>query len=122
MTAPDLSPCFDPRRYDMQYCKKSALIIMAITVFLMTATATPALAGDPVSKVSAESMAVDFVLLRPMGLAVTAIGCVFYVASLPLTVWNEKSRTQAGHNFVVEPAVYTFVRPLGKLKGVPRGF
>jgi len=106
----------------MQYCKKGAFIITAAAFILMTVSATPAFAGAPVSEVSAEGMAVDFVLLRPMGLAVTAVGCVFYVASLPLTVWNKKSREQAGQNFVVEPAVYTFVRPLGKLKGVPKGF
>jgi hypothetical protein len=106
----------------MQYFKKSTLVIMAAAFLLMTAMATPAFSGDPGSDVSAEGMALDFVLLRPMGLAVTAIGCVFYVATFPLTVWNEKSRKQAGQNFVVDPAVYTFVRPLGELEGIPKGF
>jgi hypothetical protein len=106
----------------MQYCKKSALIITAALLFSITATTTPIFAGNPDSNVSAESMAIDFVLLRPMGLAVTAIGCVFYVASFPFTVWTEKSRKEAGQNFVVEPAVYTFVRPLGEMEGVPKGF
>ncbi len=106
----------------MQYSKKNILIIMVISIFLMTAVTTPSLANDLNTEVSGETMAVDFVLLRPLGLAVTAIGCVFYIASFPFTVWNEKNRKRAGYYFVVEPASYTFVRPLGEVGDFPDGY
>ncbi len=77
------------------------------------------MARDPDVNVSGERMAFDLVILRPLGLAVTAIGCVFYVVSFPFTIWGETNRMRAAHYFVVEPAVYTFVRPLGELKDAP---
>jgi len=116
MTVRNLSTGFDPREGDMQLSKNKVWVTMVMTVFLMTVVTTPTLAQDPTSEVCAESMAADFIVLRPLGLAVTAIGCVFYVATLPFTVWSGKRNKQARDNFLIEPAVYTFIRPLGELE------
>ena len=122
MTVSDLATSFEPRRHFMPYRKKRTLIIMVITVLLMTAMATPALAQNPVSNISGEGMAADFLVLRPLGLAVTAVGCAFYVASFPFTIWSEKNRNNAIHHFIAVPASYTFVRPLGEVENVSNGY
>ena len=106
----------------MPYRKKRTLIKMVITVLLMTVMATPALAQNPVSNISGEGMAADFLVLRPLGLAVTAIGCALYVASFPFTIWSKKNRNNAIHQFIVVPASYTFVRPLGEVENVSNGY
>lgn len=104
----------------MQTLKNKGLIVFGIIFFLVTALSVPAPAQQgPASEVSGEGMAVDLVLLRPLGIAATAIGCVFFVASLPFTIWSGERLKQAGTHLVVEPATYSFVRPLGELKDAP---
>ena len=98
----------------MQNWKKRTTAIVVSMIFMTIALNTPALAQDPYGEISGESMAFDLVVLRPLGIAVTTLGCAFFVASLPFTIWSKKRFTQAGNCFVVEPAEYTFVRPLGK--------
>jgi hypothetical protein len=102
----------------MRVWKKKALGMLFVAIFLITAVTTPALAAieNPCSEVSGAGMAFDFVILRPLGIATTVIGCGFFIVSLPFTVWSGKRIKQSGHNFVGEPAAYTFVRPLGDLR------
>ena len=102
----------------MQNGKKKALGILVAVIFAITAVTTPALTAvqDPRSEVSGAGMAFDFAILRPLGIATTIIGCGFFIASLPFTVWSEERIKQSGSNFVGEPAAYTFVRPLGDLR------
>ena len=102
----------------MRYSKKKALGMLIVIIFVITAVTTPALAEvqDPRFEVSGAGMAFDFVILRPLGIATTAIGCGFFIVSLPFTVWSGERIKQSGHNFVGEPAAYTFVRPLGDLR------
>ena len=102
----------------MQYWKKKALGMLMVAIFATTAVSAPALAAvqDPRSEVSGAGMAFDFVILRPLGIVTTAVGCCFFIASLPFTVWSGERIKQSGHNFVGEPAAYTFVRPLGDLR------
>ena len=102
----------------MQYWKKKALGVLVTAIFAITAVTTPALAAvqDPRSEISGAGMAFDFVILRPLGIVTTVIGCGFFIVSLPFTVWSGERIKQSGHNFVGEPAAYTFVRPLGDLR------
>ena len=60
-----------------------------------------------------EYMVADALLLRPMGLAATAIGTAVFIISLPFGLITG-SVDQAADALVVEPARYTFVRPLGQ--------
>jgi len=64
---------------------------------------------------SAASMAADAVLVRPLGVAATAIGAALFVVSLPFTA-IAGNVGEAGHALVVAPARMTFDRPLGHFK------
>lgn len=70
---------------------------------------------DSSDKATAESMIIDFFVLRPLGLAVTAVGTVVFIGSLPFSVTGDNTTT-AFQKLIIEPAAYTFKRPLGKLE------
>lgn len=57
-------------------------------------------------------MAVDLVVLRPLGLVATVIGAAGWVIALPFTL-PSGSAGEAAHHFVGRPFEYTFSRPLG---------
>lgn len=56
--------------------------------------------------------AADLVVLRPAGIAGTAIGTGAFLASLPVTYVNGTSR-QTAEDLVMKPFRFTFQRPLG---------
>ena len=57
-------------------------------------------------------MITDFLLLRPLGIAGTAIGTAFFIASIPFSVLGGNVKA-AFKTFVIKPAKFTFARPLG---------
>lgn len=57
-------------------------------------------------------MAVDALIARPVGLAVTGLGAITFVVSLPFSALGGNVKG-AGQMLVVEPARNTFVRCLG---------
>ena len=67
--------------------------------------------GDPTLDVI-----VDFAAIRPAAIAVTALGCAFFVATLPFTVWTKERISQAGDKLVLVPGKFAFVRPLGEIE------
>lgn len=62
---------------------------------------------------TSDAMVIDAVIIRPVMLVTTAVGVVAFVASLPFTIPSD-SVGKAGEALVVEPAAYTFTRPLGE--------
>jgi len=66
--------------------------------------------GEP----SSEAMMADGLLVRPVMLVGTAVGIVTFIATLPFSILGGNV-DEAGKALVVEPAEYTFVRPLGEL-------
>lgn len=70
---------------------------------------------------SAEAMIGDLLILRPIGIAVTALGAAVFIVSLPFSVLGGNTK-DAFHELVVDPARFTFNRPLGVLKGAEREF
>ncbi len=92
--------------------KPSVAIILAVT---LTLTASLVRAEDAYSNrnVTGSAIAVDILLARPMGLVATVLGSAIFVVGLPFTLING-STDQAAQKLVVEPAEYTFTRPLGK--------
>lgn len=66
--------------------------------------------GDPGT---GEAMVFDAVIIRPLGLVTTVAGSAIYTISLPFSLLggNEQS---AREKLVLEPARYTFKRPLGE--------
>ena len=90
-------------------------IIIALVAMLFLINSGTSLAWDEKSVFGDPGldMIVDFAVARPLGIAATAVGCVFFVASLPFTIWTKERLNKAGHNLVVVPGHYAFVRPLG---------
>ncbi len=64
---------------------------------------------------SAGAMAFDLILVRPVSLAATILGTGLFILDLPLSVFQKDAPAQPFHRLVVDPARYTFTRPLGAL-------
>jgi hypothetical protein len=65
--------------------------------------------------VSPEAMIVDGLLLRPGGIVATVVGTVVFVVTLPFSI-PTRSVDRAAQKLIVDPARYTFVRPLGQVE------
>ena len=65
--------------------------------------------------VSAETIIADGLLLRPGGLVATVVGTAVFVVTLPFSI-PTKSVDKAAQKLIVDPAKYTFVRPLGQVE------
>jgi hypothetical protein len=63
---------------------------------------------------SAGEVVADVVVVRPLCLAMTALGAAFFVVSLPVAA-IAKSVKSSAHTLVIKPAQATFTRPLGDL-------
>lgn len=70
--------------------------------------------SNPVEDTSTESKIFDSLLLRPVGIAATAIGMGIFVVSLPFTAAIQGDIRKTFDVLVVEPAIFAFKRPLGK--------
>jgi hypothetical protein len=70
-----------------------------------------ALEGKP----SAGAMAFDLVLVRPVGLVATVLGAGLFVLQLPLSMIQGTPPSDPAQKLVVEPAAFTFKRPLGAM-------
>jgi hypothetical protein len=69
-------------------------------------------------EVTAEAMLADVIVLRPFGIAATVLGTAVFVVSLPFTL-PTRSVDKAAQKLVVDPAKFTFVRPLGYMPREP---
>ena len=69
--------------------------------------------NPPANPPTADTTAADLLIARPGGLAATILGTAVFVVGLPFTLING-STEQAAQKLVVEPAQYTFTRPLGQ--------
>ena len=65
--------------------------------------------------VSAEAILVDGFILRPAGVVATIVGSVAFVVTLPFSI-PTGSVDKAAQKLVVDPAKYTFVRPMGQIE------
>ncbi len=82
-------------------------------VLLATPCAAQADDPDTISGDKGTDMLVDAVLMRPLGLAATVLGAAVTLATLPFTLATG-SADEAARYMIVEPAEYTFDRPLGE--------
>jgi len=67
---------------------------------------------------STEAILVDGLVLKPAGIVATLVGSVAFVVTLPFSI-PTRTVDNAAQRLVVDPARYTFVRPLGQVE-VPR--
>ena len=63
---------------------------------------------------SGGAMLADTVLVRPFMLVSTVVGLATFIVTLPFSALGGNVG-EAGNTLVMEPAKYTFVRPLGEL-------
>ena len=94
---------------------KRSLVIAIIAALLIVPFASTGLAEEYFEREdpSGGEMMYDFIIVRPIGIAATVIGSVFYVVSLPFSLLGNNSG-EAGEALVKDPAAYTFKRPLGE--------
>ena len=98
---------------------RKLLAIFTVVAVAVTFTALPALAaaGDAaIDEASVDAMILDLVFLRPAGLVATIGGSIAFVLSLPFSALGGNVG-EAAEKLVVDPARYTFVRPLGHMEG-----
>jgi len=92
--------------------KPKLLITVICVLALLLSTSTPAFAsGDT----DATSVVVDVVVARPTTFALTLIGSVLFVVSLPVAA-TSGCLDKVAKTLVVAPAKDTFVRPIGDFK------
>jgi len=94
--------------------KQSMVLLMAIALVIIPFTSA-ALAQDSQDQqeISADVMAADLLLVRPLGIAATLIGTVCFIVAYPFSAMG--GNTEATYQkLVVEPARHAFKRPLGE--------
>jgi len=98
-----------------EIAKKFVAILMTMTLILIP-LGSAALAQDHfrVEDRSAEMMFVDIFLARPLGMVATILGSALFVVSLPFSAAGGNTR-EVYQKMVVEPARYTFLRPVGDI-------
>lgn len=65
---------------------------------------------------SAGAMAFDLLIVRPVGLVGLVLGTGLFVLQLPLALIQGEAPEDPARRLVVEPARFTFTRPLGQME------
>jgi len=98
---------------------RSGMALIVVMLLLCTTSLVYAAADTYTARrgddVSAETILVDGLLLRPAGMLATLVGSVAFVVTLPFSI-PTRSVDKAAQKLVVDPARYTFVRPLGQVE------
>lgn len=93
--------------------KQAIIFFLALTlIFIPFATAAELEKATIDDDISGEAMVADFLIIRPLGIVSVVLGSAFYVVSLPFSLLGGNAG-DAADKLVVEPAKFTFVRPLG---------
>jgi len=97
--------------------RKLITYFMAFMLALGSLSITaPASAGETYDfnhKPGGGDMLLDMVFIRPLMLVGTVVGAASFVVTLPFSALGGNVG-EAGETLVMEPARYTFVRPLGE--------
>ena len=98
----------------MHSIKKRLLCSLVIVSLVLIPMVSTTFAGNPVEvqEKTAEGMAFDLVLLRPLGLVATVLGSAVHVVGLIFSGPGGNAGESA-ELLVKEPAKFTFARPLG---------
>lgn len=88
-----------------------ALLVVSFMVLSFASSATAYQTTNPPSPDPTVMMA-DFFVARPIGFAAMVVGTASFIVSLPFSALGDNVN-QACNLMIVDPAVYTFKRPLG---------
>ena len=98
----------------MKKTGKMCLVLLVAASLALVPASTMAADGNRVGKeASAEAMTADIFMARPVGLLALVLGSSMFVVSLPFSGLGGNVDS-AARKLVVEPAKYTFKRPLGE--------
>jgi hypothetical protein len=92
--------------------------IIAAAAVLLALSSGPVRAEDYRSAGDAPgagAMAFDLVLVRPLGLVATVLGTGLFILQLPLSLIQGEPPVDPAKRLIVEPAQFTFQRPLGQM-------
>ena len=93
---------------------RNALVSAVTTALLATAPLANAADSARYDDASFGTMVVDAAVARPLGLGATVVGTAAWIVTLPFSALGGNVRA-AAQKLIVEPARFTFVRPLGEL-------
>ncbi len=106
---------------------KNLRVIIAILLVVSLVGATTGFASDDLADArpsvsemgepTGGEMMLDALLLRPFGFAGLIIGCAVWVVAVPFALMADGTAgvEKISKPLVVEPAKYTFARPMGKI-------
>jgi hypothetical protein len=97
----------------MSYFVAFMLAVSNTTFASSMSTTSASMNSDYAEAPTAGTMLADTVMVRPLMLIGTAVGVVAFVVTLPFSALGGNVG-EAGQTLVVEPAKYTFIRPLGE--------
>jgi hypothetical protein len=98
----------------MNKITKKSMVFLLIATLVFIPFGTSALAGSQTigEENSGSVMTADLILVRPLGIVATVLGCAVFIVSLPFSALGGNTK-QASQKLVKEPAAFTFKRPLG---------
>lgn len=94
---------------------KQALVLFVVAGLILTPFGFVATAEDQMDEQGISPnlrMVGDMLLVRPLGIIGTTVGTALFVLSVPFSAAGGNTK-EAYQKMVVEPAKYTFKRPLG---------
>jgi hypothetical protein len=99
----------------MRLIPKRLLCAVVIGLLILIPMGTSVYAQSPVmvQEKTAEGMAFDLVVLRPLGLVSTLVGSVMFAAGLIFSIPGDNVE-ESGQLLMKDPAKFTFGRPLGE--------
>ena len=100
------------RRMNRKLMSCLAVIMLVFTTNAVASSSNGVTYDEHTQPATAGSMLADTVLVRVPMMAATAVGGVTFVVTLPFSALGGNVG-EAGQILVVDPAKYTFVRPLG---------
>ena len=89
------------------------LVIVTLVAMTFAGAAGAAVIGED-NQVTAGKMAADALIVRPLGFVATVVGSVLFVVALPFSALGGNIG-EVGQRLVVDPALFTFKRPVGDL-------
>jgi ABC-type uncharacterized transport system permease subunit len=89
------------------------LVILTLVGMSFAGAAGAAVIGED-DQITAGKMAADALIVRPLGIVATVVGSVLFVVSLPFSALGGNIG-EVGKRLVVDPALFTFKRPIGDL-------
>ncbi len=94
---------------------RSVILVLVFALIAVPFGTTAFARGEEEDKdITAGKMAVDAVIIRPLGIIATVLGVAFFVVSLPFSALGGNTK-EAADRLVKDPAKFTFTRPLGDL-------